>query len=139
MKRILFILQALAGGALIFIGGFVLKGESIRMISGLCIGTGAAALALGLGWFVQSIIINAVETESIGKQKEIEIKDERNVRIREKSGYMVAKSMNYLLTAFILTLGFMNADKKIIIMAVILMSIQFILLIYFSNYYSKRL
>lgn len=138
-KRALFILQALVGIALLFAGGFVFTSDKLKMVSGLCIGFGAAILVLGIGWFIQSLMVSAVETEEIKKMKKIEVNDERNIRIRERTGYMVAKVMNYTVLLFILVLGFMGADKLIIILAVVLVIIEFILVLIFSNHYTKTM
>lgn len=138
-KKILFILQAFIGVILLYAGGFLFTSDKVKMVSGLCIGFGAALLVLGIGWFIQSIIVPAAENEEIKKMKAIEVNDERNTRIREKTGYMVAKIMNYVLLVFILTLGFMGANKLIIILATVLLIIEFVLVLIFSNYYAKRM
>lgn len=138
-KRILFGLQAVAGIILLLLGFLVFTANSVKMLSGLCIGLGAAVLVLGIGWLMQSFIVSVAETDAIQKAKNIEVHDERNIRIREKTGYMVAKVMNYLLVLFVLTLGFMGVDKAIIIMAAILVVVEFILVLIFSNYFSKTI
>ena len=94
---------------------------------------------LGIGSFILSIVMPSLETAEIKKQKEIEVKDERNTAIREKAGYMVARCMNHVITAFILILAFMGADKIIILMAASLIVIELVLTIFFSNYYSKKM
>lgn len=139
LKRVMFILQTAAGIILLLVGSFVLTSDKVKMASGLCIGFGAAVLVLGIGWFIQSLIISATEDEEFKRTKAIEVNDERNTRIREKTGYMVAKIMNYVLLLFILTLGFMGVDKLIIIMAVTLIIFEFVLALIFSNYFAKRM
>lgn len=138
-KKVLFIVQALLGAILLYVGFFVIKSDQYKMLSGLCIGIGAAMTALGVGQFVQTLIVPALEMEAINKQKEIEINDERNMRIKEKSGYMTAKIMNYVLSGYILILGFMGAALPLILLAVALLVIEFALVIYFSNHYARIL
>lgn len=138
-KRALFILQALVGIVLLFAGGFVFTSDKLKMVSGLCIGFGAAMLVLGIGWFVQSLMVSALETEEFKRMRKIEVNDERNIRIRERTGYMVAKVMNYVLLLFILVLGFMGVDKPIIIFATALVVIEFVLVLIFSNHYAKTM
>ncbi|MFD3157207.1 hypothetical protein ACFIJ5_10160 [Haloimpatiens sp. FM7330] len=138
-KKVLVILQAIGGVLLLLIGSFVLNDVSTKMLSGLCIGFGAAMLVLGIGTFSHSLIVSSIEDEKIKRIKNIEVNDERNVRIKEKTGYMVAKVMNYILIVFIITLGFMNVDKSIIIMACSLIVIELILVIIFSNYFTKKI
>lgn len=138
-RNIWYLLQAFVGIILFVVGEFGLTSENASMASGLCIGVGAAITVLDIGWFIQSLIVPAMETEKIKRIKNIEVNDERNTRIREKTGYMVAKIMNYLLLLFILTLGFMGVDKLIIVIAVFLVIIELILVIHFSYYYSKKM
>ena len=116
----------------------VFASDNTKMISGLCIGFGAVMLVFGIGSLIRSFVVSAVEDKEIKRIKNIEVNDERNVRIREKTGFMVSRIMNYVLSAFILILGFLGADKVIIIMAVSLIIIEFISVIIFSNYYAKK-
>ncbi|MCE1253593.1 MAG: hypothetical protein LWX83_08610 [Anaerolineae bacterium] len=138
-KKVLFLIEAVLGFVLLFIGFFVVNSEALKMLSGLCIGLGAALAALGTGQLLQALLIPAFEMERLKKQKEIEVNDERNIRIKEKTGYRVAKIMNYVLSLYILVLGFMGAGLPMILLAVSLLVIEFVLVIYFSNYYARSL
>ena len=138
-KNVLFVYQSIFGAVLMLIGKFIFTSENNRMPAGLCYGFGAAMLVLGIGYLIKYIIVSNVEDEKIKKLKEIEIKDERNVRIKEKAGYMTTKIMNYVLYMFVLILGFMKVDNYILIMAAGLIVIEISLVIYFSNYFSKKM
>ncbi len=138
-KRDFFLLLMVIGIALFCAAVFVFDTEETKMISGLCIGIGAAIFGLGIGWLIRSFIVSEVEDQQIQKQKDIEVKDERNTQIREKTGYMVSRVMNYVLSAFIMILGFMGADRIIIYMAAGLLAIEFGLVIYYSNHFAKIL
>ncbi|QQZ59443.1 hypothetical protein JI735_22690 [Paenibacillus sonchi] len=52
---------AVIGAVALYIGGFVLSGEG--MISGLCIGLGAAVFCLGMGNFISSLLASKPETD----------------------------------------------------------------------------
>lgn len=138
-KRVLFAGQAILGIGLLLLGGLVLTADEVKMLSGLCIGLGAAMLAIGIGSLVQSFILSPAKKTEILKRKNILVNDERNARIREKAGYMTAKTMNYVLSVFVLVLGFMRADMKVIILAVLLIVIEFIFVLFYSNYYARRM
>lgn len=138
-KRVRLVLMAAVGALLVLLGGFVLTAESLKMVSGLCIGFGAAILALGVGGLLQSILISATEDEEFKRIKRIEVNDERNVRIREKAGYMVSKVMNYMILTVILALGFMRADIFTILIVTSLLLIEGVLVVSFSIYYSKKM
>lgn len=47
--------------------------------------------------------------------------------------------MNYVLCIFIIAIGLMGVDIEIILMAVAVLIIQIILVIYYSNHYSKTI
>jgi len=138
-KKVLYLLVSLIGIALLLAGLFLFTTDETKLYSGLCTGIGSAVAVLGIGSFILSIVTPSLEAAEIKKQKEIEVKDERNTAIREKAGYMVARCMNYVITAFIFTLAFMGADKVIILMAASLIVIELVMTIVFSNYYSKRM
>ena len=109
------------------------------MISSLCIGFGSAMSAIGIGNLIRSFMVSKLEDEKMKRSKAIEMNDERNIRIKEKAGYMVSKIMNYMICVLILSLGFMNVDRIIIIMVALLLLAEVILVIIFFNYYSKRM
>lgn len=138
-KRFYFVILSVVGALLLLLGGFVFTSENAKMISGLFIGFGSAMLVLGIGNVIGSFIVLAVEDEKIKHDKMIEVNDERNTRIREKTGYMVSKTMNYIICALVLALGFINADKVVIILVASLLLIELTLVIAFSNYYSKQI
>lgn len=138
-KRVRSILLAAAGAVLILLGVLLPVADSLKMIPGLCIGFGAAGFALGIGGFVQSFLLSAVEDEEIRRVKRIEVSDERNVRIREKTGYMVAKVMNYLLCAAVLALGFLHADIWAFAMVAFLLLAELILAVFFLIHYSEKM
>lgn len=135
--RFWFIVMSIAGVILLLSGGFIFTSEKLKMVSGLCFGFGSAVLVLGIGKLLDSFIVSSMESERIRHQKSIEVNDERNIRIREKTGYMTSKVMNYLIVVLVLALGFMNADKIILIMVASLLVAELALVTIFSNHYSK--
>ena len=138
-KKTLCITQTILGSLLLVIGFFVLTEESTKMLSGLCIGFGAAMLVLGIGSLAYLFMVPAAKDEMIQRKKTIEVNDERNTSIKEKTGYMVAKTMTYVLLVFILALIFIGADKMVLFMAGALIVIQFVLAVVFSNYYARHI
>lgn len=138
-RRLLFIFMLVVGLLLLFLGGFVFTSKELKMVSSLCIGFGTAISVLGIGNLLSSFMVSAVEDKRIKQLIEIEVNDERNTRIREKVGYMTSKIMNYVILVLVMALGFMNADKKILFMVASLLLIEFALVIFFSNYFSKRM
>lgn len=137
-KRIFYVVLLSLGIALLFLGAVVFTADNQRLLSGLCYGVGSAMLVLASGNLFFSFRISGTENEKIQRLKQIEVNDERNTRIREKTGQMVAKIMFYVLVVFVLLMAFMQVDKIIIFMSISLLIIQFILLIFFTNYFSRR-
>ena len=138
-KKALLTVQTAVGLALLLGGFYLMPSEEVKLFSGLCIGIGAALFALGLGGLMQQMMISAAETEEWKRVKTIEINDERNIRIKERAGYMVAKSINYLLCLLILIAGFLRTDLHTILFLVSLLIAEFILAVFFSSYYSKKM
>lgn len=138
-KKGLYLLQTILGITFIIIGGFILNSEETKMLSGLFIGIGSAGTALGLGWFIQSLVIPESKMKKLQRQKAIEQIDERNIRIRERTGYMAGKIIDYVFMGFILVLGFMGVDKVIISIAALVLVIKFVLVIFLSSYYAKNM
>ncbi len=138
-KKGLYLLQTILGITFIIIGGFILNSEETKMLSGLFIGIGSAGTALGLGWFIQSLVIPESKMKKLQRQKAIEQIDERNIRIRERTGYMAGKIIDYVFMGFILVLGFMGVDKVIIAIAALVLVIKFVLVIFLSSYYAKNM
>jgi len=132
------ILSAL-GAISVYIGGFVLVDEKIKMLSGLCIGLGSAVFCLGIGNFIGALIISKAENEEMTRRKKIEVNDERNTRIREKVGAKINQIVVYVITALVLTFGFMGIDVIIIIMISSLLLLELVLAIVLTNYYSKMM
>lgn len=137
-QRIVYTIIVAAGIILFTLGMTVLSPEEYSRISGIFIGIGVGLAATGVSLLVTSIS-NSKLPEDVKKVKEIETNDERNTLIRERAGYRTCTVMNYVLCIFIIAIGLMGADIEIILMAVAVLAIQFILIIYYSNHYSKTI
>lgn len=133
----LYALLSAIGAISLYIGGFVLIEEKVKMISGLCIGLGSAVFCLGIGNFIGALIISETENEEMTRRKNIEVNDERNTRIREKVGAKINQIIIYVITLIVLALGFMGVDVVIIIMISSVLLLELVLAIILSNYYSK--
>lgn len=137
-QRIVYTIIVAAGIILFTLGMTVLSPEEYSRISGIFIGIGVGLAATGVSLLVTSIS-NSKLPEDVKKVKEIETNDERNTLIRERAGYKTCTVMNYVLCIFIIAIGLMGADIEIILMAVAVLAIQFVLIIYYSNHYSKTI
>ncbi len=133
----LYALISAIGAISLYIGGFVLIEEKVKMISGLCIGLGSAVFCLGIGNFIGALIISETENEEMTRRKNIEVNDERNTRIREKVGAKINQIVIYVITLIVLALGFMGVDVVVIIMISSVLLLELVLAIILSNYYSK--
>ena len=134
-----YLILAVAGFTALCLGKFVLSGEDVKQISGFCIGLGAAAFVLGIGNFIGGIVIAKTGTEETLRQKNIEVNDERNTRIREKVGAKINQIMVYTFNVIILLLAFMGADLWILFMMIALIMAQLVLAVALTQYYSKRM
>lgn len=133
------LVQTIAGAVLAAVGLLIFPKEGMWAQFGICIGFGTAFFTLGLSGLVYLLRVPPGERRKTEEQKKIEVNDERNVRIREKTGSMVAKVMTYVLCIFLLVLTLMGADKGIVLMAAGLLAAQLVLAAAFSGYYFKRM
>ena len=135
----LYAVLAVTGIALLFTGHYILIGEDLKTLSGLFTGIGAAAFVLGIGNFIGAIVITKTQNEEITRRKNIEVNDERNTQIREKSAYQTLRILQYLLYAVTLILALSNAPLYITLIFAGIIVLETILLIIFSSYYQNRL
>ena len=135
---IISLLSAVAGAISLFCGKFIFEGEALKNLSGFCYGIGAAALSLGIGSFVGSFVTKKVETDETKRRKDIQVNDERNIRIKEKAAYQTFQCMLYGLSALSLILTFMSAPLYVILLNVGLTLGLIFLFIIFINYYSEK-
>ncbi|MDP4152527.1 MAG: hypothetical protein Q8865_03655 [Bacillota bacterium] len=138
-KKWLYLLSAVVGAALLCLGKFVFSDESVKMISGLCYGVGAAVFALGIGKFIDAFIVSKTEKEEFTRKKNIEVNDERNIRIRERVGSKINHVMIYAITAVMLTMAYMDMGITAILLVASLFLIELVLCIVLFDYYSKRM
>jgi uncharacterized membrane protein len=135
----LYALLSTIGALSVYVGGFVLVEEKLKMLSGLFIGLGSAVFCLGIGNFIGSLIISKAENEGIMRKKNIEVNDERNMRIREKVGAKINQIVIYAISIIVLALGFMGVNVVIIIMISSVFLLELVLAIVLTNYYSKKM
>lgn len=139
MKKILFFLEMISGVILLVLGFTYFDNENTKVISGLSLGIGIVLFIFGLSYFIINLKYSEKQINEINKQKNINVKDERNTLIKEKTSYSVSRIMNYVFI-ILLILSFifkMNIMVSILILSVII--IKLILMIIYSDYYSKQL
>lgn len=137
-KIILLALVLVLGLASIYVAIFVIK-DTHKSIAGAMLGIGAAASALSLGGLAQNIFIPKSVLQQQKQQKEIEVNDERNIRIREKAGLVISRIMFYMIIAVLWVFVFMDVDMWIILLMTGMLVMYIVMLIVLTNYYSKRM
>lgn len=138
-KLLLNLAMAVVGALALSLGGFVLTDEKVKMVSGLFIGLGAALFCIGIGNFISSLVMSKTESEEFARKKNIEVNDERNIRIREKVGSKINQVMIYAISVIVLAMGFMQVSVIAIILVASLLLLELVLAIVLTNYYSKRI
>jgi len=136
-KLWLYLIQTICGALAVYLGLFVFTGPDIKQVSGMLIGLGAAAFCLGIGNFIGAKIMAKTETPEALRRKNIEVNDERNVRLKEKVGAKINQVVIYALTLIVIALGFMGADVVIILMVSSVFLLELVLLVVLTNHYSK--
>jgi hypothetical protein len=138
LKRLLYLILALAGLALVLAGIFLFPDEAQKRAAGVCYGVGAAAFGLGAAWFI-STFIPSLNDQEFKRSKSIETADERNTMIRDKAGAMVEKWTTYGLIAWMLTEGLLFNDVLHILPPLILLILRFVLTVCYINRYMKTM
>ncbi|MEA4908261.1 MAG: hypothetical protein VB089_11610 [Anaerolineaceae bacterium] len=134
-----YVLLAVAGALAIGLGGFVFSEPQWKQLSGACIGAGAAALAIGAGNAILGRMLPTPSGAAALRHKQIEVNDERNVRIREKVGATTNQIVFYVLCAVILALGLLGVELWVILLLITILALQGVLAVTLTNYYSKQI
>ncbi len=135
-KRVIYFLLALVGLLVILAGAFLFPEEAQKRIAGACYGLGSAALGLGLAWFASTFF--PAPSEEAVRRKAIDVADERNIQLREKTGAQVDKFTTYALLALILLEGLFG-DLTHTLLLIGLMVARFAVMIFFANRYAKTM
>ncbi|PQP85124.1 hypothetical protein C0Q44_11745 [Paenibacillus sp. PCH8] len=138
-----YVLLAMAGLVMMCIGGFVLKSEAFREISGLLMGAGSVLLVLGLGYTVQAIWLNKSSNQEMYaerlRQKKIDVQDERSIRLKEKAGYKTNMTIFYILMAVTVVFSLVGVEPIVVTVLASVFIFQIGLGIYLFKYYAKRM
>lgn len=130
-------LLLILGIGLFCIGGFVLKAEELKAISGILIGIGAGLFGMSLGRILQMRIEDKDPTYR--HKMDIEKKDERNVTISDKAK---AKAFDFMSVAFgILMLIYILIQANLLILLLVVAAYLLVHVVYFvyANKYSKEM
>jgi hypothetical protein len=126
-----------AGAALMVTGGFLLIGADLKALAAMGIGLGAALLGLSVGSFINYLV--GLKHPEIKHAQNIDLKDERNIIIRDKTGARTNSVHVWLL--FAVTLAFVLLDVELYITLAMagLMLANGIVHAAYAHYYNKRL
>lgn len=138
-----YVLLALAGLVITCIGGFVLRSEALRGLSGLMVGAGSVLLVLGLGNTVYMLWMNKSSNQAMYaerlRQKKIDVQDERSIRLKEKAGWKTNITMFYILMAVTLAFSLIGVEPIVVTVLAGVFILQIVLGILLFNYYGKRM
>ena len=127
------------GIALLCLGAFVFTGPENKAVSGSCIGLGTAMFCLGIGNLISTLLVSKTKDEEMRRWKAIEVRDERNTRIREMAGAKANQITLYYVSFVVIALGFMGESLRIILIVSSVLVLQLVLAIALTNYYVKRM
>ncbi|ABN06214.1 hypothetical protein Mlab_0036 [Methanocorpusculum labreanum Z] len=137
-KEILISFAGLAAGiVLILLAVFVFTGSTT--LNGACYGVGAALIALSGGNLIGKSVVKSVETPEIRKIQEIEMNDERNIRIRERAGWNTVRIFTPVLCFLTLATALIGVELYVTLAACGLVVLLAALSIGSQIYYDKRL
>ncbi len=138
-KKPLYILVITLGAALIIAGVLinVFKGDELKNLVGLLLGIGAVIVSLTLASVLEYRFRK--KYPDIQRKKDIEVNDERNTIIREKSWARVNTIFIWLLFAVIMVFIALDVELYITLVLSCLIVVNGILYAFIFNYYNKRL
>lgn len=138
-----YVLLVVAGIVMLYAGGFVLIDEQAKGISGLLIGIGSVMTVLGIGNFVHTLWIarpqNRIRYNEQVRHSSIEAKDERNIRIKEKAGWMMNIVTCYLLMALVVVFCLLGVDSMVLTVLGGVIAFQIIVGVLLYNHYLKTM
>lgn len=132
-----YVILLIVGIVFFMVGGFVLKTEGMKALSGICIGVGAGLFGMSTA---QIICYKIIQTHpEYKRQVDIEAKDERNIYISSRAK---AKAFDWMGTVFgTLILGFALMNKELVI--ILLLTAAYLLVhgvyITYLNKYTKEM
>ncbi len=135
-KHFFAICFALIGITILLVGAFI-KIRTYYGFSSVLIGIGAGIFGTALGNIIR--LRMEAKNPEIGRNLEIEKNDERNTAIRDKAGAMVNRISLQVLSVLVLIFALLRVELAIILCILGIIVLQGILIIFFQNYYSKRM
>jgi hypothetical protein len=136
-KKLKDICLLLLGISLFIIGGFFVKENNLKSISGILIGIGSVLFGMSISnlWIIN---FNKKHPEEL-KQAEIEFKDERNTMIRNKAKAKVSDIIQWLVMGIAYITIIINAPLWVTLTVVGVFISKNILELYYMNKYQKTL
>ena len=105
----------------------------------LLFGFGFALMILGFSNLLSQFVVSKTETEETVIVKRVEENDERNIRIRERTGFRTSQIILGALCICALTSAFANFELYVTLIFAGLILLHGILLVGFQMYYEKRI
>ena len=124
--------------ALICVGVFVLTEESEKLMSGVCLGVGSGVFGgIGLPLLLHSVI--PVVNPKLAHAQEIEEKDERNISINNASKAKAFDFMGIVMGAAVVITVIRDKDWEVVGLLGLCYLTMFIVYIFYTARYAKRM
>lgn len=132
-KSIFYIMGVVVSTLMIILSQFV----ELNSHAGILLGTGAGVIGASIArlYFIRL----EKKNPDIIKQNEIELKDERNVLIREKAKAKSADIMQWLIMIIAYITIFVNAPLWMTLLAIGIFVLYIIIQIYYINKFNKEI
>lgn len=134
-----YLIQALAGAALLVIGFCMMRfTSSITANFAMMLG-GTLGLSGLIGFFVNRSVYTPEEKDRMTRQESIESRDERNIKIQEKSAWLTQRAMSVVLCICVVVVTFvLPFNLSVIIIMWGLLIANFLLPYIFAVVYAKK-
>jgi len=135
-KTWLFAVLLILGIALIGLS-FIFKADSTKAVQGIMLGIGAGLMGMSLARL--SMIKHVENNPDLGRQAEIDMKDERNVMIRAKAKAASADVTRWFIMSLAFLMILINAPLWTTLCVVGVYLLYHVLALVFMSYYQKKM
>lgn len=131
-----YVIVLLASLTLALVGLVVITDESLKGISGICIGIGAGAFGMAIAQIVTAAMMR--KNPEYFRRQSIEERDERNIQIRVKAKAKGFDAMGIIFGVAMLCLVLTNANISTVLLIVGAYLLVYVVQIYYIAKYSKE-
>lgn len=137
LKKTSFYISTLVLGIALIALSFAFQGEEVKNIAGVLIGIGAGLFGMSLS----NLLMKRIEQKNpeIVKQKEVELKDERNEMIRNRAKARSGDIIQWFIIGLAFVMILLNSSLCLILISVGIFLLYHVISICFMSKFQKEM